>query len=124
MRYVDLIAEETVTKAIDDDIMDWISAYQNQGQPKAPMAGPNGLLAHLERQGYHAIDTDLIMQQLSGPAFSKIVKRSTPEVIYLINANKSPGVSKDTMDKSREKVMKGAAKGAEKMVKNLNKAGI
>lgn len=122
MRLREILSEESLSREIADDTMDWLSAYQLMGKETAPMSGNTGLIAFLEKQGYRSVDTELIMQMLSSPKFSRIVKRSTPEEIYLNSTKPSSAASDSELDKSKEKVMKGAAKGAEKMVKGLDKA--
>ena len=118
MRLKELLSEETLRKEIADDALDWLSAYKLKGVEKAPMSGPGGMISYLEKLGYHSIDPVLVMDMLSSPRFSGIVKRSTPEEIYLHVANPSSDAPQSEMEKSKEKVMKGAAKGAEKMVKD------
>lgn len=124
MRMLEILLEETVSGEIANSLMDWLTAYQTQGQVAAPMTGPSGAVSYLRKQGFRSTDPQLIMDMLSGPKFSSIVRRSTPRMIYLLGNDKSSSVSSSELDKSADKVMKGAAKGAEKIVKNMSKTGI
>lgn len=124
MRLMDILTEERLSQEIANDSMDWLAAYQLKGHDRAPMSGPNGLVSYLNGQGYHSVTVDLVMDLLSGDRFSGIVKRSTPKEIYLNSVQSSSEVPKNEMERSEEKVMRGAAKGAKKIVKGMTQAGV
>lgn len=115
MRISEIIYEGDVTKKIVNDLMDFMTAYRQDGKQEIPVQGPNGVLAYLRKMN-HSVTIGNLLDLVSREPFTDIVRRSDPSTIHLKPSKAEPTVSPDEMEKSQEKVEKTAASVANKMV--------
>lgn len=119
MKINEIINSNNITNDILDDLMDLLMVYRQAGSNEVSMTGPSGVISYLNNRG-HDVDIESIMNlDISNiPKLSYVVTRVDPKKITLKPSMNTNQVSKDELDKSKEKVAKGAAKGAEKIVKS------
>lgn len=111
-----LFEDETVDE-IKNDLMDIIITFKQKGEKKIPMTGKDGLVELLRNVGFDVTPQN-IMQVLTQPAFSSIVKRSSVSDVELKLDVPDTLTSKKEQEKSEEKVAKTAAKASVKAVKS------
>lgn len=119
MRIKEILESGNMPRDVSDDLMDLLMTYRQRGVTEVPVEGANGIVSYLSRRG-HEIDVESIMSlRLSDvPGFSDIIVRVDPKKITMKPTMNSNQVNKTELDKSKEKVAKGAAKGADKIVKS------
>lgn len=119
MRIREILESGNMPVDISDDLMDLLVTYRQRGFTEVPLDGSNGVLSYLSRRG-HEIDKESLMGVglPDIPDFADIIVRLDPKKITLKPTMNYDQVSKTELDKSKEKVAKGAAKGADKIVKS------
>jgi hypothetical protein len=111
----ELLFETDVPDEIASDLMDMITSYVDRGLNEIPMTGPSGIISYMAKLGQNLAPED-VMSVLTQPQFSEVVSRSAPDKVELKQVIPQE-VGKSELEKSKDKITKGAEKQASDTVK-------